>query len=566
MVLIHGPGGIGKTALLREAARRAGGAFEPFWVEGLELPPYPSAVEDALDGARGAERPLVLIDNYERMTALGGYLRRQVLPALPENTIVLIAGRTRPEAGWFEGGWESLCVELELGGLSRGESLELVGGVPDAEKLVSWAAGSPLALMLAAEAGTTGDDVMQALIERLAEDDLHGPFVPALEVAAIARVATPEMLADVLPGLDAWAWLAQRSFAEPVGDGLALHELARQALVADLKRRDPELEKELRRKIADHLYERAIGGRLLLSIDLAHLTEDPVIRWGYGWPGPIVFRIDDVREGDIELIEPHVREARDDAWWHGMRRYFTESPDRVGIARNSADDLAGFEISMTPGNAPDFAWEDPLLGPWLEHASANAPGGNAVVWHDSVNMQGGIQTGVRAVLAPAGMLRSGLANPRFAYMPINREVEGSVEFSAALGAEHVSELDCEVPGAKLVECHVVDWGEGGLLGFQRDTIYRELGLEPASLGARDALRAARDGTLAEAGCDELWRATEHAFGDTPAEELLREIVVKGYLEPSGSHESLADDMHLSRAAYFRRLRQASERLAEYLGK
>jgi len=37
-----------------------------------------------------------------------------------------------------------------------------------------------------------------------------------------------------------------------------------------------------------------------------------------------------------------------------------------------------------------------------------------------------------------------------------------------------------------------------------------------------------------------------------------------YLEPAASHEQAAIDLSLSRAAYFRGLRAAAERVAEYL--
>ena len=55
-----------------------------------------------------------------------------------------------------------------------------------------------------------------------------------------------------------------------------------------------------------------------------------------------------------------------------------------------------------------------------------------------------------------------------------------------------------------------------------------------------------------------------AFGDSETEKLLRSVLVAGYLEPLRSHEEAASRLLLSRAAYFRRLRTAVERLAEYL--
>lgn len=60
------------------------------------------------------------------------------------------------------------------------------------------------------------------------------------------------------------------------------------------------------------------------------------------------------------------------------------------------------------------------------------------------------------------------------------------------------------------------------------------------------------------------RAADAAFGDTPEERLLRQVLVRGYLDPAPSHELAAEDLHLSRSSYFRRLRAAVERVAEYV--
>jgi hypothetical protein len=59
-------------------------------------------------------------------------------------------------------------------------------------------------------------------------------------------------------------------------------------------------------------------------------------------------------------------------------------------------------------------------------------------------------------------------------------------------------------------------------------------------------------------------AAERAFGDAPNEQLLQRVLVRGYLDPAASHEQAADELTLSRAAYFRRLKLASERVAVYV--
>ena len=82
---------------------------------------------------------------------------------------------------------------------------------------------------------------------------------------------------------------------------------------------------------------------------------------------------------------------------------------------------------------------------------------------------------------------------------------------------------------------------------------------------REALRTLHvPGAPAAVSRERLEEAAEHAFGETPDEQLLRRVLIRGYFEPAGSHEAAARELHLSRAAYFRRLRSASERVAAYL--
>ncbi|HEX8122425.1 MAG TPA: ATP-binding protein [Solirubrobacteraceae bacterium] len=616
VVLVHGPGGIGKSTLLREFARRAEAAGRgPFLIEGREIAPDPDQLEEVLVGVANEPRPLVLFDTYERMTAIGGWLRRRFLPSLPSGALVVLAGRRRPEPEWFEGGWERVTVELELRPMEAGDARALARshGIDDDEAvapLLEWAQGSPLALSLGADAAAEGDwrpeyvderpDLVRAILRRLTEPELEGGSEPeALAVAGIARVVTPRLLRDVLPGVDAdaaHAWLGSLSFADQVADGIALHDLVRKAVRADLVRRRPEHERELRRRVADHLHARAASGELRLMTDLADLVQNPALRWGLGAEGAIGLRVDALHRDDLpelreRLLRRHGGGGGFEDWWAVTERLLERAPQRAVLVRDATEGLCGYSYAVTPASAPAAAAEDPILGPWLEHAREHAEGGQAIVWRDAVDIsasrEGDVSSPVLALANLATVLRSGLRNPRWSYLPIDPENEAAVTFARRVKARHLPEIDF-VGAHGRMECWLLDHGPGGMIGGIVRSVYAELGLpapEEAPVVAvdadavRDALRAldrptelaasplARGETPEERAASvraALGEAVDAAFGDSVEERLLAGVVRRGYLDPVGSHEAAAHDLHLSRATYFRKLKTASDRVAEWV--
>jgi AAA ATPase domain len=603
VVHISGPGGVGKSTLLREVARHARDrGISVVAVDGRELGPAPGALELALRRARSHDRPLVLLDSYERMTALDSLLRRELLPELPDRALVLIAGRGVPDSGWFTGGWEAVTARIDLTSLKPREARHLLAARgltdPRVAAIVDWAAGSPLALALAADAAIADSgwnaasapdrpEILRSLLHRLVETELHEVRPSALGIAVVARSTTPDLLRAVLPGEDtdeAYRQLSELTITERLDSGLTMHELARKALLADLRQRNPVLEHDLRRRVVDYLYSRGVAGDQMMMIDLAHLVENPLLRWGFGWDGNVSFRIDSVRPGDADHIEALTSE-HDGLWWQLTRKYFAEAPDRVAVARDLSDQICGFLVSMSLATAPGFADDDPLAGPWLAHARRNAALGDSVMWHAAVDFTG--QGQVQAMLGIAGVLRCGSASPRFAYLPIDPRLPGAVDFATALGAAHLAELDARI-GDGIVQCYRLDYGPGGLFSFLRAEIYGELGLSapaPQQLPVAD-LETVRDilknfrvprelarsplarGSSVQERAESVQRlvrqAAAEAFGDSETEKLLRSVLVAGYLEPLRSHEEAANKLLLSRAAYFRRLRTAVERLAEHM--
>ena len=130
---VHGPGGIGKSALLStyaETARAAG--FRVTRLDGGRVTPTPTGIQTALyeslvraddadaarlptahrDGGFGrGERCVVIIDAAERLEPIEVWLRDEFIPGLPAQSVVVLAGRRPPSEAWrADPGWRGCCV------------------------------------------------------------------------------------------------------------------------------------------------------------------------------------------------------------------------------------------------------------------------------------------------------------------------------------------------------------------------------------------------------------------------------------------------------------------------
>jgi hypothetical protein len=507
-----------------------------------------------------------------------------VIPELPASTLVVFAGRLAPSRGWFEHGWDQVVLTLELAPLATSESNELLarrGVVDDAlrAELVRRSEGSPLALVVGAETGPNG--TLADLVERLIGDEVDADRFRTLSVAAIARVTTPALLAEVNGDGDAhesYKWLAERSFCESLADGLTLHALVAESLRQRLRERDPQGEGALRRRIADVLHRRALVGQSGLSTDLQHLIVDQALRWGYSSGIGATYRIDRVEQGDADQVGAILNAVDMSDWWGLTRLFFDQHPEHVGVARDRHGKVGGYYVAVTPANAPPLAEQDVLLGPWLRHARTELATTNAVLWREAVDLTGEVGE-VTALLGAGGLLGSGVDNPRYVFLPISPTIPAARTFSERLGAVHVPSLDVIAFGQHL-ECHIADFGPGGLLGTQRDWIYRETGAVPPGDPVEDIdhaalLKSLRDPaglahgprwlgtTPAERLTTLRQRVTDglDVFGASEDDELARTIIEHAFLSHVESHEVIARRLHLSRSAYFRRLHAAIERVA-----
>ncbi|AYA15486.1 ATP-binding protein [Streptomyces alfalfae] len=398
VLYVHGPGGIGKTALLRRYAQEARAAGRPVvHVDGRTVPGTPPAFEAAAAGAR-EPGTLLLIDTFEQCQDLEGWLHEEFLLDLPEDTVVVVAGRLAPDVRWSaDPGWAGLLAPVPLGDLDAGEARRLLvrkGVAADRHQpLLAFAAGHPLALVLAAHvAGTENAGLVApgdwtpapetiAHLLRQVLGALPGPrHRLALEICAQAHLTT-ETLLRAVAGEDApelFSWLRDQPYVEHCAQGLFPHDVVREALAADLRWRDPDGYDRLYRRIHAHLLDRvgtasadgllhAVGALQFLYRSQGHMAES------HGWhtPGLVEDRPYDpsLRAGVLALAE----EGEGGESAEVVRYWLDARPQDFRVQRlRGRTRAAAFSAWLRPAPFQGRA-EDPVTAAAWEHAAAHGP-------------------------------------------------------------------------------------------------------------------------------------------------------------------------------------------------
>lgn len=100
---------------------------------------------------------LLLFDGYEAFRLLDTWVRQVLLPAMPDNVLVLFVSKLPPSEAWTDApAWQNLFQAMQLGPLSESAAttllVDLKVPVEAIGPLVRFAAGHPLALTQAAQA------------------------------------------------------------------------------------------------------------------------------------------------------------------------------------------------------------------------------------------------------------------------------------------------------------------------------------------------------------------------------------------------------------------------------
>jgi energy-coupling factor transporter ATP-binding protein EcfA2 len=138
VLFVHGAGGVGKTTLLDMfAGIAAEEGRTPVRVDARHL----ALASDALPVPAAGGRPVLLIDTYELLEPIDDWVRERYLPSLPEDCLVVIAGRRAPRPRWrADPAWRELTRVVVLGNPATGDGRSYLAdqGVPATRTSSCW--------------------------------------------------------------------------------------------------------------------------------------------------------------------------------------------------------------------------------------------------------------------------------------------------------------------------------------------------------------------------------------------------------------------------------------------
>ncbi|MGW5852158.1 ATP-binding protein [Streptomyces sp. NPDC055254] len=399
---VHGPGGIGKSTLLRrlaDHARTAGRLLVE--LDGRFVSRDPADFERAAGPFLDVPGTVLVVDSFEHCQWLESWLWHHFLPRAADGTLVVLAGRLAPQPQWTaDPAWTGLLHVSELEPFSEHQAQSLLDSAqlrPEVrDRILRFAGGNPLALSLAAAAGSAGAcdeeawspsaDVLRTLLAGLIGEVPTAAHRRALEVAAQAYATSEELLCAVLPGEDAhllFSWLRDLPFMESTHRGLHPHDAARETLAADLRWRAPTAFAAMRRLLAEEylrvLREAPEERVWTVTDELFYLfREGETLARLRTWSREDEVHDRPLHPGDIAVVLRMAAETEGAASAELVRYWARRQPQAFSVYRLvSTGRIVAFTARLAlpaPPDPEDLA-TDPVVAAAWEHTAATAPVG-----------------------------------------------------------------------------------------------------------------------------------------------------------------------------------------------
>jgi hypothetical protein len=638
VLFIHGQGGVGKTTLLHELAylcREAG--VRSLRLDCGQIDARPAALLSSLAeigetplGSLGDLRTLgarvLMLDSFESLAPMEGWFRESFLPGLPDDVLVVLAGREPPSEGWrSDAGWHLLLERIALEELSAGESRQYLTrrGIPDRQQraVLSFTRGHALALSLVADlfaqapntefSVDNAPDVVRALVAQLLRELPDPAQRAALEACAVAHTTTEPLLAALLETPDVhahFAWLRGLSFMQTDRAGLFPHKLARKALLADLVFRDPARLRQLQERALTYLVSRSAAAtpaewrasalECMYSIfqmfppSLRSLFRD-------GRARGLAIELATVQDQRtlIAMVERH--EGPGSAAI--ARHWFARQPHNVTVIRDSTADPAGFFMTVSLDRLDEEDRRiDPAIARALDYlAGGRLPAGRTAVMARFAMARDTYQQSSPAMLVCASLVSQiHVATPQLGYSFISLfEWEPFSHLATLGGFVRTPELDYEV-GGRRYGMFAQDWRYVSPIKFlaqlaqnghpgspERTTTFTT---DLFADGVRLALRHLHEPhrlidnpllnarvVIARAGVDapsvtraEALRAlvceTVQRLDSSPRNRKLHAALDATFVNPVGTQEDAAEELDLPFGTYRRHLNEGTTAVVELL--